>query len=259
MNFTETTKRVVSTDVPVLQPFESQPYREMPKLLASGRTPLSLGGGMARRLGRVGTAADAKMLQDHYFTSANLMVRNSSGAVVVAAYEQNPFAKQVALSLNKDSVLRNGSLVDYQGMDSDELYAAVKAGGAHVEISPDKARNLNNDVYAEKSLRARVWREALAEGNKALDQEYGALVDKVTGKDFKHNRGLFVPGYEGGRLVWCGSVGDYDSLASGSRGLDSSGGALVGVGAGGAVVERAEARVVTPTLEQTLASGRTRT
>jgi hypothetical protein len=250
MNFEE--EQILSVRSAVLKAFTGWPYEQMPKLLADGRTPLSMKGLMERRLGMVGTSADAATLQDNYVTTANLMVRNSSGAVVVAAYEQNPFAQQVALGLNEKSVLRDGSLVEYQGMDSDELYAAVVAGGAHVEISPRQVRDMygqnRHDAYAAPSVRGAVWREAFAEGDKVLDQEYGKLVDKVTYRDFKRNRGVNVPGYEGGRLVWCGSVGVYFSSPSGDCPLDYYDGALVGVGAGGAVASG----VVAPTLEQTL-------
>ena len=255
MNFKEKIQVVAPSEISVLQTFEGQPYNQMQKLLASGRTPLHMKGGMERRVGRIGTSEDSKTLQDNYFTSASLMVKNSKGDVVVATYENNAFARQVAHSLNENSTLQNGSLVEYNGMNSDDLYDAVKTGGAHIIISAAKAKNLNNDAYSEPTLRAKIWREAFAEGDKNLDKEYGALVDKITGRDFKKNRGVWVPSYEGGCLVWFGSVGNGDSDANGYIHLNYASGVLVGVGDGVASAGGADARgnvIVAPTLEQVL-------
>lgn len=256
MTFNEKIFVVAPSEIPVLQTFEGQPYKQMPKLIQSGRKPLHMKGGMERRLGNIGTSEDAKTLQDNYFTSSNLMVRNTNGDVVVATYENNEFARQVALSLNENSTINDrGSLVEYNGMNSDNLYDAVKEGGAHVVISASKVKNLQNDGYAEPRVRAHVWRNAFAEGDKDLDKEYGKLVNTITKRGFEKNRGLWMPGYEGGRLVSFGSVGFNRSDAYCDL-LPNSSGVLVGVGDGVASAGGADARdkvIVAPTLEQIMA------
>lgn len=254
MIFDEKVRVFAETEISVLKDFPGRPYEQMPLLIRSGRQPLHMKGGMERRLGKIGTQADAKTLQDNYFTSANLMVRNTHGEVVVAAYENNAFAREVALSLDKGTI-EGGSLVRYNGMDSDELFDVVKAGGAHIVLSAKQAINLNSNGYAEPKVRAQVWEEAFAEGDTNLDSKYGKLVDTITGRNFKSNRGLWVPVNEGGRLVWLGSVGSGSSYALGYNYVDGYGGVLVGVGDGVASAGGADVRdniVVAPTLEQTL-------
>jgi hypothetical protein len=204
-------------------------------------------GGMERRLGKIGTPAEKKTLQDNYFTSANLIVRNTHGEVVVAAYKNNAFARQVALSLDKGTI-KGGSIVRYKGMDSDELFDAVKEGGAHVVLSAQQAKCLNNNCYAEPKVRAQVWEEAFAEGKIKLDKEYGTLVDTITGTNFESNRGLWVTYHAGGRLVWLCAVGGSDSYALGHGNVSDYLGVLVGVGDGVASAGGADVHSVDDTL-----------
>lgn len=219
IKFQEKVKIITPSEVPVLKVFEGRPNYNMQKILESGRTPLDMKGFMQRRLY---DTSDAQTLRDNVFRTASPLFGdpNGSGEVVIVSYKNNETARKLVNSLNPDSNIKNYSLVV-----SKDVYESIKEQESMI-ISRDVANALRIDFYSKPKTRAEFW-EFQVEGDKDLNKDYGAMIDKKTDTSFSKNRGIWLPDTKGMRLFWLWPV-DYNFSSAGGYDLNKYGGRLVG-------------------------------
>ncbi len=213
----------------VYKEFYGKNIDQMPKLIAEGRTPLSVNGLMNRRL-EVLKSDNAELKAawiDNYFDTGDGCSRNTNGNLKVV-YD----AKKLR-ELNSESKLPNGDILlgdsDYRKLEGPEFKKAVL------------------DKYAGRSLTKQevlhnpLWL-ALAREDKSLLREYASKIfsEAKTRFSYNENMGLYLPSVQEKPImrswfVWglddgSDANGDYDLGVAGSR--------LVGVTPGAQVIAK---------------------
>lgn len=186
--FTENVR--INSPVKVLRAVEGILTDHMPELLADGRTPLSFRGLMERRLG---SNEDAETLRNFYVTTGSPLLVSPNRDVIVTSAD-NPVTKSLVEGLNPESKLNSG----YSLVVDESVYDAAEKGERMI-IPSRIASKLRSDPYIYPSFREKFFE--FQAGSRELAQEYGNLVNKVTGTDIKCNRGIWLPRYKGMRLI----------------------------------------------------------
>jgi hypothetical protein len=190
---------------------------EMPKLVAEGRTPMSVAGLMQRRLEVLGASRRVRRAWlNNYFDTGDAVLYHPNGKVKIV------LDAQPLRTLNKKSKLRNGALI----IDND-TYRSLSGEEFNRE-------NLVTDTPLSKKqvLKSPVW-NALARGDTKLLREYtdAAFADAKRRFDYTENMGVFLGQPQESPVLRAWFVNRFNGRSDlyGNLDLDINDGRLVGV------------------------------
>jgi len=193
---------------------------QMPKLIAEGRTPLSVVGLMEARL-KYGKDLPAWM--DNYFDTGDGVLYHPDGRIKVV------HDSKLVRELNLKSPLKGGALVLGDG-----VYDSIQGQ----EFNREKLEKYVENPLSEKQAKSNpIWR-ALARDNQALLDEYTGFIFAQAKKrfDYDKNMGVYLDSASDVPKLraWCIDWLDDGSYANVRLNLGSDYGRFVGVSTGGA-------------------------
>lgn len=202
------------------QEFEGANYKQMPKLIADGRTPLSFVGLMKRKLQVLSASPEVR---DAWFT--NYVDTGDGVAYDTAGNVKIDLDSPTMRELNPKSTIKNGALLLPDG-------AYDKVNGQEF-TSKDIGKYRFNTSLTEAEVNDHPFWLALARGDKALLKEYTHQVFKMAKEKhgYDKNMGVYLSGFKDvpNMRLWLSLRLGSDSRANGDYNLDDDGGRLVGV------------------------------
>ncbi|MEK6917753.1 MAG: hypothetical protein AABW51_02290 [Nanoarchaeota archaeon] len=209
--------------------FYGRNVEQMPKLIADGRTPLSVSGLMKRRLELRKLPVNNEVRSsyvDNYFDTGDVVVYHPDGRIKIALDSKE------LRGINPQSQLRSGALVLPDG-----VYNTIQGA----EFKKSDLEKYTGDLLSARQARKNPLWQTLAR-DKNLLEEYADFVFKETKDRFSYDKNMGI--YLGSAIdvptlrAWCVRWLDYGSSAGGVGGLGDVRGRFVGVSAGGAGVSK---------------------
>ncbi|MEK6926405.1 MAG: hypothetical protein AABW50_03955 [Nanoarchaeota archaeon] len=194
---------------------------QMPKLIAEGRTPLSVAGLMEVRL------KYGKELRDwmnNYFDTGDGVIYHPDGRIKIV------HDSQLIRELSPKSPLKNSALVLEDG-----VYGSVQGQ----EFKKSDFEKYTGKKLSAKAVKKNPLWQALARGDQNLLNEYTNFIFSEAKENFKYdkNMGIYLDsaGDTPKLRAWCVNRLDYRSDADGGFNLVDDLGRFVGVSTEGAV------------------------
>ena len=210
----------LNDNVKPFKEFEGSNYKQMPKLIAEGRIPLSFAGLMKRKLQVLNGSSEVRdAWYDNYVDTGDGIAYNRSGNVKIEL--DSPTMRE----LNPKSAIKSGALVI-----SDYTFDNIQG---EEFTSKDIAKYKFNTSLSESEVVEHPFWNALARGDKALLKEYAHAVFKLAKEKhgYDNNMGVYLSSFKEvpNMRLWLSIGRDSGSGAFGNFNLGSLGGRLVGV------------------------------
>jgi hypothetical protein len=210
----------LNDNVKPFKEFEGSNYKQMPKLIAEGRMPLSFAGLMKRKLQVLSGSPEVRdAWYDNYVDTGDGIAYDRSGNVKIEL--DSPIMR----GLNPKSEIKSGALVI-----SDNAFENIRG---EEFTSKDIAKYKFGTSLSESEVVEHPFWNALARGDKALLKEYAHAVFKLAKEKYGYdkNMGVYLSSFREvpNMRLWLSNRLGGSSDAGGYDNLDANDGRLVRV------------------------------